>query len=104
MAEEISHRLARWNDRGLVRSGGVKPGAMQARESSVEVRLLGEQGGPRLGRIVQCVILAPVEAVRVKPETVEMAQPGEAALCEIAFRQGARHRLAHGPEPPRSLG
>ena len=67
MAEEIAHRLARWNDRGLVRSGGVKPGAVQAGEPSIEVRYLGEQGGPSLGRIVQCVILAPIKAVRVKP-------------------------------------
>ncbi len=100
MAEEIAHGLARWNDRGLVSSGGVKPGAMQAREPSVEVRHLGEQSGPGLGRVCHRVILAPVEAVRVKPEAVEMAQPGEAAPCEIAFGQGARHWLAHGPEPP----
>ena len=104
MAEEIAHRLARWNDRGLVRSGGVKPGAVQAGKPFIEVRHLGEQGGPGLGRVCQRLILAPVEAVRVKPETVEMAQPCEAAPCEIAFCQGARHGLAHGPEPPRCLG
>ena len=88
---------------GGIRSGGVKPGSVQAGKLSTEVRHLGEQGGPGLGRGCQRVILAPVEAVRVKPEAVEMAQPGEAASGEIAFRQGARHRLAHGPEPPRRL-
>ena len=64
---------------------------MQAHEPSVEVSHIGEQGGPGFARVCQGLIFAPVKAIRVKPETVEMAQPGEAAACEIVVRQGARH-------------
>jgi len=102
MTEQKAHRLARRIDRRLPGRRGIKPGAVQSGEVALGVGDLGEQRGPCLRRSVRSIV-APVIAARVEAKRAGGVDPGDAAPRDIALRQRARDRPAHGPETPRRL-